>query len=65
MPRYRITLDDGRETVEECVDDAAATEYAMELLLDDGAEPGEEAAVYRLAGERGAADHVATVGVPE
>lgn len=66
MPRYLIRLDSGRDEVTDAVGDREATEYAMELLLDNGAEAGEEAAVYRLSDDdRGGEDHVATVGVPE
>jgi hypothetical protein len=66
MPRYRIRFDDNApDTLEDCPSDAAATEYAMELLLDNGAEPGEEATVYRLPDHpRGYGEHVATVIVP-
>jgi hypothetical protein len=35
----------------------------MELLLDDGAEAGEEASVYRLE-DGGVEEHIATVAVP-
>lgn len=62
MPRYRIVFDDGRNDVlDDIIDDKAAADYALELLLDDGAEEGEEATVYRLAGERGAEEYVQTV----
>ena len=66
MPRYLIR-DDGflPEATFDAVDNAAAVEYAMECLLDDGAEPGEEVAVIRLDDEaRGVEEHVATVTVP-
>ena len=43
--------------------DREATEYAMELLLDDGAEAGEEASVYRLDGG-GVEEFVASVTMP-
>lgn len=64
MPRYLIRFDDGRESLPtEAIGDREATEYAMECLLDDGAEAGAEAGVYRLE-ECGAEEHVATVAVP-
>ena len=64
MPRYLIRFDDGRESLPtDAAGDREAAEYAMELLLDDGAEPGEEAAVYRLE-DGGAEEHVETVAVP-
>jgi hypothetical protein len=66
MPRYLIR-DEGilPETTFDAVDDAAAIEYAMECLLDDGAEPGEEVGVFRLEDEaRGVEEHVANVIVP-
>ena len=66
MPRYMIR-DDGflPEATFDAVDDAAAIDYAMECLLDDGADPGEEVAVIRLDDEaRGVEKHVATVSVP-
>jgi hypothetical protein len=64
MPRYLIRFDDGRESLPaDAVGDREATEYAMELLLDDGAEAGEEASVYRLE-DGGVEEHVATVAVP-
>lgn len=65
MPTFRIVFDDGRsDVVEDCVGPAEAIEYAMELLLDDGAEPGEEASVYLVTGDRGAEEFIATVTVP-
>lgn len=66
MPRYMIRLPDDRTSEPfDAVDDRAATEYAMEVLLDDGAEPGEEASVYRVDdGGRGEEELVATVEVP-
>jgi hypothetical protein len=64
MPQYLIRFDDGRESLPtEAAGDREATEYAMELLLDDGAEAGEEASVYRLE-DGGAEEHIATVAVP-
>jgi len=64
MPRYLIRFDDGRESLPtDAAGDREATEYAMELLLDDGAEAGEEAGVYRLE-DGGAEEHVSTVTVP-
>lgn len=67
MPRYLIRFDDGRSSETfDAVGDREAAEYAMECLLDDGAEPGEEAAVYKLSGDdRGGEDHLVTVEVPE
>ena len=67
MPRYLIRFDDGRTSEAfDAVGDREAAEYALECLLDDGAEPGEEAAVYRLSDDgRGCEDHIATVEVPE
>lgn len=66
MPRYRIEFDDGRDCPPfDAVDHRAACEYAMECLLDDGAEPGEEASVYVLdEGGRGDEELVGTVEVP-
>jgi hypothetical protein len=64
MPLYVIRFDDGRQSLPtDAVGDREATEYAMELLLDDGAEPGEEAGVYRLD-DGGVEEHIATVAVP-
>jgi len=64
MPRYLIRFDDGRESLPtDAVGDREATEYAMELLLDDGAEAGEAASVYRLE-DGGVEEHIATVAVP-
>jgi hypothetical protein len=66
MPRYLIR-DEGilPETIFDAVDDAAALEHAMECLLDDGAEPGEEVGVFRLEDEaRGVEEFVANVIVP-
>ena len=64
MPRYMIRFDDGRESLPtDAVGDREATEYAMELLLDDGAEAGEGASVYRLE-DGGVEEHIATVAVP-
>lgn len=66
MPRYMIRMDDDRTSEPfDAIDDRAAAEYAMEVLLDDGAEPGEEASVYRLDdGGRGDEELVGTVEVP-
>lgn len=66
MPLYKVIFNDGWDgAVEECHDDKAATEWAMELLLDDGGEPGDEAAVYRInEGGRGEQELVGTVEVP-
>jgi hypothetical protein len=65
MPQYLIRFDDGRESLPtEAAGDREAIEYAMELLLDDGAEAGEEAGVYRLEGG-GVEEHVGTVAVPD
>ena len=66
MPRYLIRLPDDRTSDPfDAHDDRAATDYAMEVLLDDGAEPGEEASVYRLDdGGRGEEELVGTVEVP-
>jgi hypothetical protein len=59
-----IRFDDGRESLPtDAVGDREATEYAMELLLDDGAEAGEGASVYRLE-DGGVEEHIATVAVP-
>jgi hypothetical protein len=64
MPRYLIRFDDGRESLPtDAAGDREATEHAMELLLDDGAEAGEEAGVYRLE-DGGVEEHVSTVTVP-
>jgi hypothetical protein len=64
MHRYLIRFDDGRESLPtDAVGDREATEYAMELLLDDGAEAGEEASVYRLDGG-GVEEFVASVTMP-
>ena len=61
MPIYLIRFDDGRESQQfEAIGDSEAADYAQELLLDDTADGGEEAAVYRLE-EGGAEEHVATV----
>jgi hypothetical protein len=66
MPRYLIR--DERimpETIFDAADDAAAIEYAMECLLDDGAEPGEEVGVFRVDDEaRGVEEFVGTVTMP-
>ena len=63
MPIYKVIFNDGCDGVgEECFDDKAATEWAMELLLDDGGEPGDEAAVYRR--HEGDWELVATIEVP-
>ena len=66
MPRYLIRDDSIRpEDVFDAPDDATAIEYAMECLLDDGAEPGEEVGVFRLEDEaRGVEEFVADVIVP-
>ena len=66
MPQYLIRLPDDRTSGPfEAAGDREATECAMECLLDDGAEPGEEASVYRLdEGGRGDEELVATVEVP-
>jgi hypothetical protein len=66
MPRYLIRDDSIRpEDVFDAPDDATAIEYAMECLLDDGAEPGEEVGVFRLEDEaRGVEEFVANVAVP-
>lgn len=66
MPRYLIRLPDDRTSEPfEAAGDCEATEYAMEVLLDDGAEPGEEASVYRLDdGGRGDEELIGTVEVP-
>lgn len=66
MPRYLIRLPDDRASEPfDAVTDLAATDYAMEVLLDDGAEPGEEASVYRLDdGGRGDEELIGTVEVP-
>ena len=54
-----------RREVERVRDDRAATERAMELLLDDGGQPGDEAAVYRINdGGRGEQELIGTVEVP-
>ena len=64
MPRYLIRFDNGRESLPaDAVGNREAAEYAMELLLDDGAEAGEEAAIYRLE-DGGVEEHVGTVAVP-
>jgi len=64
MPMYVIRFDSGRHCPPvEAAGDREATEYAMELLLDDGAEPGEEAGVYRVE-DGGVEEHIATVAVP-
>lgn len=67
MPRYMIRFDDDRTSEPfDAAGDREATEYAMELLLDDGAEPGSEASVYRLdEGGRGDEELAATVTVPD
>jgi hypothetical protein len=67
MPRYLIRFDDDRASEPfDAIDDRAASEYAMECLLDDGAEPGEEASVFVLGeGGRGDEELVATVAVPD
>jgi len=66
MPRYLIRLPDDRTSEPfEAAGDREATEYAMEVLLDDGAEPGGEASVYRLDdGGRGDEELIGTVEVP-
>lgn len=66
MLRYLIRLPDDRTSEPfEAAGDREAIEYAMEVLLDDGAEPGEEASVYRLDdGGRGDEELVGTVEVP-
>lgn len=66
MPRYLIRLSDDRASEPfDAACDREATDYAMECLLDDGAEPGEEASVYRLdEGGRGDEELVGTVEVP-
>lgn len=66
MPRYMIRLPDDRTSEPfEAAGDREATEYAMGVLLDDGAEPGEEASVYRLDdGGRGDEELIGTVEVP-
>ena len=66
MPRYLIRFDDDRASEPfDAAGDREAAEYAMECLLDDGAEPGEEASVYRLdEGGRGDEGLVGTVAVP-
>lgn len=66
MPRYLIRLPDDRTSEPfDAAGDREATEYAMEVLLDDGGEPGAEASVYRLD-DRGRGDEelIATVEVP-
>lgn len=51
MPRYLIRLPDDRTSEPfEAAGDREATDYAMEVLLDDGAEPGEEIA-WMMAAE--------------
>lgn len=63
-PRYLLRSDNGREDIiEDCVSDDAAIEYAMEILLDDGAEPGEEIAVYRLDGS--SEEYVGSASIPD
>jgi hypothetical protein len=66
MPRYLIRFEDDRTSEPfDAVGHREAAEYAMECLLDDGAEPGEEASVYVLDdGGRGEEELVATVEVP-
>lgn len=66
MPRYLIRLPDDRTSEPfDAAGDREALEYAMEVLLDDGGEPGEEASVYRLDdGGRGEEELVGTVEVP-
>ena len=66
MPRYLIRFADDRQSEPfEALGDREATDYAMECLLDDGAESGEEASVYRLDdGGRGEEEIVATIEVP-
>lgn len=66
MPRYLIRLPDDRTGEPfDAAGDREATEYAMEVLLDDGGEPGEEASVYRLDdGGRGDEELIGTVEVP-
>lgn len=66
MPRYLIRLPDDRTSEPfEAAGDREATDYAMEVLLDDGAEPGEAASVYRLDdGGRGDEELVGTVEMP-
>jgi hypothetical protein len=67
MPRYLIRFDDDRASEPfDAIGPREAAEYAMECLLDDGAEPGEEASVYALdEGGRGDEELVATVAVPD
>lgn len=65
MPRYRIRFDNGRTEDIDAAGHIAAIEYAFETMLDDGAEPGEEAAVYLLdAGGRGEEEYIGMTAVP-
>lgn len=59
MPMYRIDYDDGAASEKiEAIDDAAAMEHARDRMED---EERTDAAIYRLAGERGAEDYIGEV----
>jgi hypothetical protein len=65
MPRYLIRDESIMpETVFDAPSDEVAMDHAMECLLDDGAEPGEEVGVFRVEDEaRGVEEFVGTVTV--
>ena len=66
MPNYMIRFDRGRDERFEAVTNAAALAYAREVLLDEGADEGDEAAVYLVdAGGRGDEEHIGTVTIDD
>lgn len=59
MTHYIARFDNGNDERFDAINDAAAIDYARELLLDNGAEDGETASVYAVnVGGRGDEEYV-------
>lgn len=67
MTTYKVILNDGWDGEPfDAVDLSAAMDYAVELMLDDGCEPGSEACVYAAPEDpRGEYELAAIVALPE
>lgn len=62
MPQYLIRFDRGGDERFDAVSDAAARDYARELLADEGADEGDGGGLYRLdAGGRGDEEYLGEV----
>lgn len=62
MPQYLIRFDRGGDERFDAVTDAAARDYARELLADEGADEGDGGALYLVdAGGRGDEEYLGEV----